>query len=185
MLTWRTLGPLRVSHGHRDVTPTAPKVRQVLAVLLARRNSVVPLSALTAELWPGHPPRSATATVQTYAYQLRKALHGGEDPGDTGPLVTRAHGYLLRVEPGSATRRSSPGSPAGHGRRWPTTTRPAPSLSSTGPSCCGTARRSRTSPTAPRCTGTPSGWRNSTSRPRNCASLRASASVGTANSSVN
>lgn len=102
MLTWRTLGPLRVSDGGRDVTPTAPKVRQVLAVLLARRNSVVPLSALTAELWPGRPPRSATATVQTYAYQLRKALHGGEDPGagGDGPLVTRAHGYLLRVAPG-------------------------------------------------------------------------------------
>ncbi|MFI0240546.1 BTAD domain-containing putative transcriptional regulator [Streptomyces sp. NPDC016845] len=102
MLTWHTLGPLRVSSDGRDVTPTAPKVRQVLAVLLARRNSVVPLSVLTAELWPGQPPRSAIPTVQTYAYQLRKALHGGEDPGpgEGGPLATRAHGYLLRVGPG-------------------------------------------------------------------------------------
>lgn len=102
VLTWRTLGPLRVSADGRDVTPTAPKVRQVLAVLLARRNSVVPLTVLTAELWPGQPPRSATATVQTYAYQLRKALHGGVDPGpgEGGPLATHPHGYALRVLPG-------------------------------------------------------------------------------------
>ncbi|MEU6392305.1 AfsR/SARP family transcriptional regulator [Streptomyces sp. NPDC046939] len=102
MLTWHTLGALRVTADGRDVTPTAPKVRQVLAVLLARRNSVVPLSVLTAELWSGRPPRSATATVQTYAYQLRKALHGGEDPGpgEDGPLATHAHGYALRVRPG-------------------------------------------------------------------------------------
>lgn len=103
VLTWRTLGPLRVSAGGRDVTPTAPKVRQVLALLLARHDTVVPLTALTSELWAGRPPRSATATVQTYAYQLRKALHGGEDPGpvESGLLVTHAHGYLLRVRPGA------------------------------------------------------------------------------------
>ncbi len=102
VLTWRTLGPLRVTADGCDATPTAPKVRQVLAVLLARRNNVVPLSVLTAELWSGHPPRSATATVQTYAYQLRKALHGGQDPGpgEGGVLTTRAHGYALRVGPG-------------------------------------------------------------------------------------
>ncbi|WP_328840525.1 AfsR/SARP family transcriptional regulator [Streptomyces europaeiscabiei] len=102
MLTWRTLGSVRASADGHDVTPSAPKVRQVLALLLARRNTVVPLAALTAELWPGRPPRSATATVQTYAYQLRKALHGGDAPGsgEEGPLVTHAHGYLLRVGPG-------------------------------------------------------------------------------------
>ncbi|MET9079503.1 AfsR/SARP family transcriptional regulator [Streptomyces sp. NPDC004232] len=102
MLTWHTLGALRVFADGRDVTPTAPKVRQVLALLLARRNSVVSLRALTTELWAEDPPRSATATVQTYAYQLRKALHGGEDPGpgEPGPLVTHAHGYLLQVGPG-------------------------------------------------------------------------------------
>ncbi|MEW1648198.1 AfsR/SARP family transcriptional regulator [Streptomyces sp. NPDC091219] len=103
MLTWHTLGPLRVTADGRDVTPTPAKVRQVLALLLARRNTVVPLEALTNELWAGHPPRSATATVRTYAYQLRKALNGDRDPGpaESGPLVTHAHGYLLRVGTGA------------------------------------------------------------------------------------
>ncbi|MFE7840392.1 hypothetical protein ACFU53_31370 [Streptomyces sp. NPDC057474] len=50
MLTWRTLGSVRASADGHDVTPSAPKVRQVLALLLARRNTVVPLAALTAEL---------------------------------------------------------------------------------------------------------------------------------------
>ncbi|MFF7859113.1 BTAD domain-containing putative transcriptional regulator [Streptomyces sp. NPDC007904] len=102
MLRWRTLGSLRATRDGRDVTPTAPKVRQVLALLLARRNTVVPLTAIVEELWSGQAPRSAVTTVQTYAYQLRKALHEGEEPDgpDGGPLVTHAHGYLLRVRPG-------------------------------------------------------------------------------------
>jgi DNA-binding SARP family transcriptional activator len=97
VLTWRALGTLRVSADGHDITPTAPKVRQVLSLLLARRNTVVQLATFTDELWPGQPPRSATATVQTYAYQLRKALSGRDDEG---PLATHANGYLLRVGTG-------------------------------------------------------------------------------------
>ncbi|CAL9320790.1 AfsR/SARP family transcriptional regulator [Streptomyces sp. SudanB66_2053] len=100
-LRWRALGPLRAVRDGRDTTPTAPKVRQVLALLLARRNTVVPLTVITEELWSGRAPRSALTTVQTYAYQLRRALQGGEEPAGPadGPLVTHPHGYLLRVEP--------------------------------------------------------------------------------------
>ncbi|WP_128376160.1 AfsR/SARP family transcriptional regulator [Streptomyces cavernae] len=100
MLTFRTLGVLDVTRDGRPVTPTAPKVRQMLALLLARRNTLVPISVIAAELWDHHPPRSATATVQTYVYQLRKLLQSeGETAAATGPLVTRATGYMLRVAP--------------------------------------------------------------------------------------
>jgi DNA-binding SARP family transcriptional activator len=101
MLKCRTLGLLDVTAGHRPATPTAPKVRQVLALLLARRNTMVPVPAITAELWDASPPRSATAIVQTYVYQLRKLLQtDSETAADTGPVVTGATGYLLRVDPG-------------------------------------------------------------------------------------
>lgn len=101
MLTFRTLGLLDVTQDGRPVTPTAPKVRQMLALLLARRNTLVSIPAIAAELWDHTPPRSATATIQTYVYQLRKFLQtDGDTVAGTGPLVTRATGYLLRVAPG-------------------------------------------------------------------------------------
>ncbi|MEU3985436.1 AfsR/SARP family transcriptional regulator [Streptomyces sp. NPDC026672] len=101
MLTFRTLGLLEVTRDGRPVTPTAPKVRQMLALLLARRNSLVSVAAIAAELWDHHPPRSATATVQTYVYQLRKLLQSDEETAaGTGALITRATGYMLHVGPG-------------------------------------------------------------------------------------
>jgi DNA-binding SARP family transcriptional activator len=101
VLTWRTLGLLEVVRDGRPVTPTAPKTRQVLALLLARRNTLVPLPVIVAELWDHAPPRSATGTVQTYVYQLRRLLQSDADTAaGTGPLVTGAAGYLLRVGAG-------------------------------------------------------------------------------------
>ncbi|GAB3963652.1 AfsR/SARP family transcriptional regulator [Streptomyces sparsus] len=100
MLSWQVLGALRATADGRDVTPTPPKVRQLLALLLARRNSVVSLTAIAGELWSGEPPRTATGTVQTYAYQLRKALQAGASATAGNPLGTHAHGYVLSVAPG-------------------------------------------------------------------------------------
>ncbi|MFF4402322.1 BTAD domain-containing putative transcriptional regulator [Streptomyces sp. NPDC001480] len=102
MLTFRTLGVLEAALDGRPVTPTAPKVRQMLALLLARRNTLVSIAAIAGELWDHAPPRSATATVQTYVYQLRKLLQSDDETADgTGPLVTGATGYMLRVPPGA------------------------------------------------------------------------------------
>jgi len=41
MLRFNILGPLEVLDGDRVVTPTPPKVRRVLALLLLRANQVV------------------------------------------------------------------------------------------------------------------------------------------------
>jgi DNA-binding SARP family transcriptional activator len=74
--------------------PTAPKPRQVIALLVMRRNTVVQTTELIDELWEEDPPASAMTTLQTYVYKLRKVLlaHG---PGE--PLSTRPGGYLLHV----------------------------------------------------------------------------------------
>jgi DNA-binding SARP family transcriptional activator len=89
------LGPLSVVHDGRDITPTAPKIRQVLTFLLMRRNQLVQVSELIDELWGDHPPESAMTTLQTYIYKLRKDLI---DPNSLGRVHTKPSGYLLDVD---------------------------------------------------------------------------------------
>ncbi|MFI0349087.1 AfsR/SARP family transcriptional regulator [Actinomadura sp. 9N407] len=88
------LGPLAVLHGDRDITPTAPKVRQVLTFLLLRRNQMVQVSEFVDELWADNPPDSAMTTLQTYIYKLRKDVL---DPSGLASLHTQQSGYLLEV----------------------------------------------------------------------------------------
>jgi DNA-binding SARP family transcriptional activator len=86
------MGPLEIRRDGHTVSPTAPKPRQVLALLALNAGTVVPADQIVDELWPDGPPSSAKTTVQTYVHQLRKLL---------GPtvLVTRPAGYLLAVPP--------------------------------------------------------------------------------------
>ncbi|MCX5197297.1 AfsR/SARP family transcriptional regulator [Streptomyces sp. NBC_00249] len=93
------LGPLDVRLDGASRTPTAPQVRRVLAVLLLRAGRPVPLSALIEELWETDPPRLARKTVQTYVYQLRRALDRPLGRQTAERLETRTNGYLLRLRP--------------------------------------------------------------------------------------
>ncbi|MFF3863574.1 BTAD domain-containing putative transcriptional regulator [Streptomyces sp. NPDC002209] len=114
------LGTLAVREQGVSVTPTAPKPRQVLALLALHADQVVPVSALIEELWAGAPPRSARTTLQTYVLQLRAliasaleqgaaATEGGEGAeGAAGRrtakdvLVTLPGGYLLNSGGGTS-----------------------------------------------------------------------------------
>ncbi|MFF0458868.1 AfsR/SARP family transcriptional regulator [Streptomyces mexicanus] len=90
---------MEVMHENVKCTPTAPKARNTLALLLSRANQIVEIPALIDELWSDNPPRSAVTTTQTYIYQLRKMLCrtvGDEAAGRL--LITQAPGYGLRVE---------------------------------------------------------------------------------------
>lgn len=81
-------------------SPSAPKVCQVLALLLLRANHVVGVDAITEELWGDMPPQSAMTTTQTYVYQLRRMFRRIEAGNDGPPvIVTRTPGYLLQIEP--------------------------------------------------------------------------------------
>ncbi|MEV0219869.1 AfsR/SARP family transcriptional regulator [Streptomyces sp. NPDC050704] len=88
---------MEVLHEGRTHTPTAPKARNTLALLLSRANQIVEIPALIDELWGDNPPRSAVTTTQTYIYQLRKMLCRavGEEAAARF-LVTQAPGYGLR-----------------------------------------------------------------------------------------
>ncbi|GGT34669.1 SARP family transcriptional regulator [Streptomyces kurssanovii] len=68
------LGELAVRENGVSVTPTAPKPRQVLALLALHADRVVPVAQLTEELWGQRPPRSARTTLQTYVLQLRELI---------------------------------------------------------------------------------------------------------------
>ncbi|MEE1740451.1 AfsR/SARP family transcriptional regulator [Streptomyces sp. BE147] len=82
-----------------DCAPTAPKPRQLLALLALHANKVVSTSMCIDELWATSPPPSAVTTVRTYAMRIRRALHRARTTaGLTGTeLHTRQRGYLLTV----------------------------------------------------------------------------------------
>ncbi|MGC9535658.1 BTAD domain-containing putative transcriptional regulator [Streptomyces sp. UG1] len=120
MLQIGLLGTLQVVHQGVHVTPSAPKVRQVLALLALRANTTVGLHQLVEELWEERPPSSAATTLQTYIYQLRK-LPGlcdsqHPDPCDRSyALLTTPGGYRLSVPQGCLDTQEF-GELSGHGR---------------------------------------------------------------------
>lgn len=96
-MEFRVLGPLEIRDGDRELTPLAPKLREVLALLLLRRNQIVPIGALIDELWGEDPPRSAKSTLQTYIYKLRKIFHAAGEAGSGLTLITKPAGYLAAI----------------------------------------------------------------------------------------
>src|SRR5262245_36802948 len=96
MMDFRILGSLEVLEGERVLDVGGGKQRSVLALMLLHANEVVPTDRLIDELWPDEAPRSAAKIVQVHVSRLRKALDGvGE-----GILLTRGHGYELRIASG-------------------------------------------------------------------------------------
>ncbi|MFE7174404.1 BTAD domain-containing putative transcriptional regulator [Streptomyces sp. NPDC057616] len=100
------LGALDVRENGVSVAPTAPKPRQILALLALHADRVVPVASLVEELWAARPPRSARTTLQTYVLQLRELIAGALalDPAQApgagrrsakDVLVTLPGGYLL------------------------------------------------------------------------------------------
>jgi DNA-binding SARP family transcriptional activator len=91
-MDFRLLGPLEVAEHDRSVVLGGVKQRALLAVLLLHANDVVSTEQLVDEVWGESPPATVAKSIQVYVSRLRKQL--GE-----GRLVTRAPGYLLRVDP--------------------------------------------------------------------------------------
>jgi DNA-binding SARP family transcriptional activator len=97
-MNFMVLGPLQVCAEGRSATPTAPKVRQVLALLVARSNQVVGMDSLIEELWEEQPPHSAMNTARTYIHHLRTFLvkQFGKELAEQ-LIVTVGSGYLLNL----------------------------------------------------------------------------------------
>ena len=100
-MEFRILGPLEVLEEGHSLALAAGKQRALLAILLLRANEVVSSDELIDGLWGERPPASAAKSIQIYVSQLRKIIGGHVDEaGLNGILITRPHGYELRVEPG-------------------------------------------------------------------------------------
>lgn len=93
-MNFSILGPLSVHGNGQDITPTARKIRQVLAMLLVYRNKPLQTARIVDELWGESVPESGQTTVQTYVYKLRKQVF--ERTG-AALLHTCPGGYLLEI----------------------------------------------------------------------------------------
>ncbi|HCT75615.1 MAG TPA: hypothetical protein DGT23_03270 [Micromonosporaceae bacterium] len=89
-LELRVLGPLELLEDGSPVPLGGVKPRMLLATLALHHGKAVSIDQLVEVLWPGDPPRSAIANVQTYISGLR-ALVGA------ARLETKAPGYRLRL----------------------------------------------------------------------------------------
>ena len=93
-MEFRVLGPLEVLDDDGVVVPLGgPRPRALLALLLLHANEVVSTDRLIDGIWGASPPASAANALQVHVHTLRVALGGDR-------IVTRAPGYVLRVEPG-------------------------------------------------------------------------------------
>ncbi|MGH3648457.1 MAG: AfsR/SARP family transcriptional regulator [Micromonosporaceae bacterium] len=99
-VSYRLLGPLEIRKDGKEYTPTAPKILQLLAMLLLQAGKVVHIDSIIQELWPDGPPRSVRTTMQTYVYQLRKSIEWNQLASHSDELlVTRSPGYMFMVPP--------------------------------------------------------------------------------------
>lgn len=97
MLRFGILGTLEVRDGHNRITPTAPKLRQTLALLLVRHNTLVQTEAFIDELWGEYPPVSAITTLQTYIYKLRGIFSAKNLTSPACALQTHPSGYMMSI----------------------------------------------------------------------------------------
>lgn len=91
------LGPLFACLGQTPFAPSAPKQRQVLALLALKAGQAVTVPTLVEELWGDRPPRSYATTLQTYVLHLRKALAAAQpdNPAARRLLGTTHFAYVL------------------------------------------------------------------------------------------
>ncbi|RPK62908.1 Transcriptional regulatory protein MoaR1 [Streptomyces sp. ADI95-17] len=101
------LGSLRLTTGPelRHTAPlTAPKPRQMIALLALPSNRTVPLSAMAQEIWGDRPPVSMRTALQIYNVQLHKflarTLGWPTKVVAEKILVTKQDGYQFNVQHG-------------------------------------------------------------------------------------
>ena len=95
----RILGRLEALDEGRTIALGAGKQRALLALLVLHANQTLSAERLIEELWGEHPPATAAKTLQVHVSRLRKALGGPDGNGLGGSVVTREHGYELRLDP--------------------------------------------------------------------------------------
>ncbi|MFF9015028.1 BTAD domain-containing putative transcriptional regulator [Streptomyces sp. NPDC014870] len=113
----KVLGLLAVQERGTPIVPTAAPARQLLALLAAHADRIVPTAVLTQELWPDGAPRHAQDMIETHVRGLRELIDDALDVGREqvagasaapGPrsarevVVSLPGGYLLATGGGSS-----------------------------------------------------------------------------------
>lgn len=94
------LGPLEVLSDGVPVVLGGTKQRATLGSLLLQANRVVPTSELLGSLWDGDgAPATARKILQNAVWALRGLLTAGGTRVNTAELITKAPGYMLKVDP--------------------------------------------------------------------------------------
>ncbi|WP_030669192.1 AfsR/SARP family transcriptional regulator [Streptomyces cellulosae] len=96
MFDYRILGPLEVLHAGEPLSITAPRERDLLALLLLSADRTVGADELIDGLWGSTPPATARTTLHNYIKRLRRGL--GDPSGEHEAITTRPGGYLLPLD---------------------------------------------------------------------------------------
>ncbi|CAL9385408.1 hypothetical protein SUDANB150_01138 [Streptomyces sp. enrichment culture] len=98
---FRMLGPLEVVADGRPIPLGGTKQRATLAYLLLNANRVVTTSELLNALWTeGDAPTTARKILQNSIWGLRRAFAAHQAGHLSETLVTKAPGYMIRLDPG-------------------------------------------------------------------------------------
>src|SRR5215208_58829 len=98
-MDFRIPGPLEALDGAEPVVLGGSRQRALLALLLLHANEVLTSDRLIDGLWGETPPAAAGKTLQVRISRLRKALARGSGNGSNDLVITREHGYELRLDP--------------------------------------------------------------------------------------
>ncbi|MGX1120121.1 DNA-binding SARP family transcriptional activator [Streptomyces ambofaciens] len=95
-------GPMTILGDDLEPVVLAPKPRRLLALLAVNADSAISVNALVQELWGDNPPRTATATIQTYIGQVRRTIAEalGKSANEVAEeiLVTEGGSYVLSTQ---------------------------------------------------------------------------------------
>ena len=98
-MEFRILGPVEAVAAGRVIRLGGGRQRALLALLLLHANQRLSSERLLDELWGERPPATAVKTVQMHISRLRRALAQAVPNGSDGLVLTREHGYELRLDP--------------------------------------------------------------------------------------
>ncbi|MFC6065051.1 AfsR/SARP family transcriptional regulator [Streptomyces ochraceiscleroticus] len=91
------LGPVSVTTAGGELALGPAKRRSVLALLLLRPNTTVPLEQLIDSLWEDEPPEHARTVVQGHVSRLRATLAAAGAEAYGVELATHGSAYVLRL----------------------------------------------------------------------------------------
>ena len=93
---FRTLGPIEIVGPQGTLRLRSSRERTILALLVLDANSMVSVDRLVDSIWGETPPATARNQIHIRVSNLRRAMSGN---GLEERIVTRAPGYLLRLDP--------------------------------------------------------------------------------------